>query len=234
MRVNRILLSTALVVVALVVQVSVLARLHLPGAVLTCCCSPSSAWRWCTAMSAAPSSASAPACSPTWAPPADHAAGRYALVLCVIGYCAGLIKPESGRLKSASGPMAVVVAAALGSTPALRRGGRPGRRHRRPPCRPAGAAVLGRPVRPAARPVRGARRDVAGPPRRQRPAHRDRARGQGRRHLLRLALLRHRAAHRQPARRPRRAEGEGPHPAPPRSAGSRGSSGCERRRVPPC
>ena len=33
MRVNRILLSVPLVVVALVIQVSVLARLHLPGAV---------------------------------------------------------------------------------------------------------------------------------------------------------------------------------------------------------
>ncbi len=50
------------------------------------------------------------------APPADHAAGRYALVLCVIGYLAGLAKPENGRLKSATGPMVVVVAAALGTT----------------------------------------------------------------------------------------------------------------------
>ena len=33
MRVNRILLSSALIVVAMVLQVSVLARLHLPGAV---------------------------------------------------------------------------------------------------------------------------------------------------------------------------------------------------------
>lgn len=33
MRLNRMLLSTTLVVVALVIQVSVLARLHLPGAV---------------------------------------------------------------------------------------------------------------------------------------------------------------------------------------------------------
>jgi hypothetical protein len=37
-------------------------------------------------------------------------------VLCVTGYFAGLIKPENGRLKSATGPMAVVVAAAIGST----------------------------------------------------------------------------------------------------------------------
>jgi rod shape-determining protein MreD len=50
------------------------------------------------------------------APPADHAAGRYALVLCLIGYFAGLVKPETGRLKSATGPMVVVLAAAIGST----------------------------------------------------------------------------------------------------------------------
>jgi rod shape-determining protein MreD len=50
------------------------------------------------------------------APPADHSAGRYALVLCVIGYLAGLAKPESGRLRSAVGPMLVVVTAAIGTT----------------------------------------------------------------------------------------------------------------------
>ena len=50
------------------------------------------------------------------APPADHAAGRYALVLCVIGYLAGMARPEKGQLKSAFAPMAFVVAAALGST----------------------------------------------------------------------------------------------------------------------
>lgn len=37
MRFNRMLLSVTLVVVALVIQVSVLARLHLPGAVPTSC-----------------------------------------------------------------------------------------------------------------------------------------------------------------------------------------------------
>ncbi|MGC5412084.1 rod shape-determining protein MreD, partial [Streptomyces sp. DT225] len=41
---------------------------------------------------------------------------RYALVLCVIGYLAGLARPENGQLKSAFLPMAVVVAAAIGST----------------------------------------------------------------------------------------------------------------------
>jgi rod shape-determining protein MreD len=51
-----------------------------------------------------------------FAPPADHAAGRYALVLCVIGYAAGLAKPEIGQVRSASLPLLVVGAAAIGST----------------------------------------------------------------------------------------------------------------------
>lgn len=37
-------------------------------------------------------------------------------MLCVIGYLAGLARPENGQLKSAFLPMAVVVAAAIGST----------------------------------------------------------------------------------------------------------------------
>ncbi|MFD9034852.1 rod shape-determining protein MreD [Streptomyces sp. NPDC059567] len=116
MKFNRILLSATLVVVALVVQVSVLSRLQLPGAVpdlvlLTVLG---------LALVYGPVSGSligfGAGLLSDLAPPADHAAGRYALVLCVIGYLAGLARPDNGKLKSASGPMAVVVAAALGST----------------------------------------------------------------------------------------------------------------------
>ncbi|MBT2439239.1 rod shape-determining protein MreD [Streptomyces sp. ISL-36] len=116
MKFNRILLSVTLVVVALVIQVSVLARLQLPGAVpdlvlLTVLG---------LALVYGPVSGSligfGAGLLADLAPPADHAAGRYALVLCVIGYLAGLARPENGRLKSASGPMAVVVAAAIGTT----------------------------------------------------------------------------------------------------------------------
>ncbi|MGV9244899.1 rod shape-determining protein MreD [Streptomyces sp. NPDC003710] len=116
MRLNRMLLSTALVVVALVIQVSVLARLHLPGAVPDLVL--------LTVVGLAMVYGHVGGCLIGFgagllsdlAPPADHAAGRYALVLCVIGYLAGLARPENGRLKSASGPMAVVAAAAVGST----------------------------------------------------------------------------------------------------------------------
>ncbi|MEU1042947.1 rod shape-determining protein MreD [Streptomyces sp. NPDC005551] len=116
MRFNRMLLSTTLVVVALVIQVSVLARLHLPGAV------PDLALLTVLALAMVYGHVGGALVGfgagllADLAPPADHAAGRYALVLCVIGYLAGLAKPENGRLKSATGPMAVVVAAAIGST----------------------------------------------------------------------------------------------------------------------
>jgi rod shape-determining protein MreD len=116
MRFNRMLLSTTLVVVALVLQVSVLARLHLPGAV------PDLMLLTVLALAMVYGHVSGALIGfgagllADLAPPADHAAGRYALVLCVIGYLAGLVKPDNGQLKSATGPMAVVVAAAIGST----------------------------------------------------------------------------------------------------------------------
>lgn len=116
MRVNRILLSVPLVVVALVIQVSVLARLHLPGAVPDLLLLTVLGLAMVYGHVAGALIGFGAGLLADLAPPADHAAGRYALVLCVIGYLAGLAKPENGRLKSATGPMAVVVAAALGAT----------------------------------------------------------------------------------------------------------------------
>ncbi len=116
MRANRIVLSAALVVVALVLQVSVLARLHLPGAVPDLLL--------LVVLGLALTYGHVGGCLVGFgaglladlAPPADHAAGRYALVLCVIGYLAGLAKPDSGQLRSAAMPMAVVAVAAVTST----------------------------------------------------------------------------------------------------------------------
>ncbi|MEV5446031.1 rod shape-determining protein MreD, partial [Streptomyces sp. NPDC052644] len=116
MRFNRFLLSGTLIVVALVVQVSVLARLHLPGAV------PDLVLLTVLGLSMVYGHVSGALIGFTaglladLAPPADHAAGRYALVLCVIGYIAGLTRPETGQPRSATGPMVMVVAAAIGST----------------------------------------------------------------------------------------------------------------------
>ena len=114
MRVNRILLSSALVVVALVIQVSVLARLHLPGAVPDLLLLTVLGLALVYGHVGGALVGFGAGLLADLAPPADHAAGRYALVLCVIGYLAGLVKPETGQLKSATGPM--VVAAAVGST----------------------------------------------------------------------------------------------------------------------
>ncbi|MBP2402856.1 rod shape-determining protein MreD [Streptomyces syringium] len=116
MRLNRILLSTVLVVVALVVQVSVFARLHLPGAV------PDLLLLVVIALALVYGHTSGALIGffagllADLAPPADHATGRYALVLCLVGYVVGLARPENGRMRSATVPMLVVVAAAVGST----------------------------------------------------------------------------------------------------------------------
>ena len=116
MRFNRLLLSATLVVVALVIQVSVLARLHLPGAVPDLVLLTVLGLAMVYGHVGGALIGFGAGLLADLVPPADHAAGRYALVLSVIGYLAGLSKPENGRLKSATGPMAVVVAAAIGTT----------------------------------------------------------------------------------------------------------------------
>ncbi|MEU9186060.1 rod shape-determining protein MreD [Streptomyces sp. NPDC048484] len=116
MRFNRMLLSAALVIVALVIQVSVLARLHLPGAVPDLLLLTVLGLALVYGHVGGALVGFGAGLLADLAPPADHAAGRYALVLCVIGYLVGLAKPDNGQLKSATGPMAVVVAAAVGST----------------------------------------------------------------------------------------------------------------------
>ncbi|MEU6484692.1 rod shape-determining protein MreD [Streptomyces sp. NPDC046887] len=116
MRVNRILLSAALLFVALVLQVSVLARLQLPGAV------PDLLLLTVVGLALVYGHVSgalvgfAAGLLADFAPPAEHAAGRYALVLCVVGYVVGLAKPTTGPLRSITIPMAMVALAAVGST----------------------------------------------------------------------------------------------------------------------
>ncbi|MEV6791380.1 rod shape-determining protein MreD [Streptomyces sp. NPDC051320] len=116
MRLNRMLLSATLVVVALVVQVSVLARLQLPGAVPDLLLLTVVALALVYGHLAGAFIGFGAGLLADLAPPADHAAGRYALVLCVVGYAVGLARPENGRIRSVVGPMIVVVAAAIGST----------------------------------------------------------------------------------------------------------------------
>ncbi|MFE0375966.1 rod shape-determining protein MreD [Streptomyces inhibens] len=116
MRINRILLSAPLVVVALVIQVSILARLQLPGAV------PDLLLLVVVGLALVYGHVGGSLVGffagllADLAPPSDHAIGRYALVLCVIGYVAGLTKPDSGQHRSATLPLMVVIGAAIGST----------------------------------------------------------------------------------------------------------------------
>ncbi|EST23000.1 rod shape-determining protein MreD [Streptomyces niveus] len=116
MRFNRTLLSVTLVVVALVVQVSVLARLQLPGAVPDLLLLVVVALALVYGHTSGALIGFGAGLLADLAPPADHAAGRYALVLCLIGYLAGLAKPDSGQLRTALGPMVVVVGAAVTTT----------------------------------------------------------------------------------------------------------------------
>ncbi|MYW03426.1 rod shape-determining protein MreD [Streptomyces sp. SID3343] len=115
MRISRVVYAALLIVIGLVVQVSVLARLGLPGAVPDLLLVIVVA----LAMTYGPTSGcvigfSAGLCADL-APPADHAAGRYAFVLCLAGYFAGLFASRSTR-RSILTPIMVVAVAAAATT----------------------------------------------------------------------------------------------------------------------
>ncbi|MFE7316835.1 rod shape-determining protein MreD [Streptomyces sp. NPDC057555] len=116
MRINRILLATPLVVVALIVQVGILARLHLPGAVPDLLMLVVVGLALVYGQVGGSLIGFGAGLLADLAPPADHAIGRYALVLCVIGYAAGLTKPDGGQHRSATLPLMVVLGSAIGST----------------------------------------------------------------------------------------------------------------------
>ncbi|MER7842736.1 rod shape-determining protein MreD [Kitasatospora sp. NPDC096077] len=116
MRLARIPVSAGLILLGLILQVSVFGRLQLPGATpdilllvvvgLAMVYGPSGG---CLVGFSAGLLADL-------APPSDHAIGRYALVLCLMGYAAGLLRPDHGRQRSVSSALLVVGAAAIAST----------------------------------------------------------------------------------------------------------------------
>ncbi|UED86392.1 rod shape-determining protein MreD [Streptomyces profundus] len=116
MRLYRTLLSVVLVFVALMTQVTMLARLGLPGAVPDLLLLTVLGLALVYGHTGGALVGFAAGLLADLAPPADHAVGRYALVLCVIGYAAGLTKPENGQHRSATVPMLVVAGGALTST----------------------------------------------------------------------------------------------------------------------
>lgn len=116
MRLSRTVLATLLTVVALILQVTVLARLQLPGAVPDLLLLTVLALALVYGHVGGALTGFFAGLLADLAPPADHAVGRYALVLCIIGYAAGLTKPETGQHRSATVPMLVVAGGALSST----------------------------------------------------------------------------------------------------------------------
>lgn len=116
MRLARIPVSAGLILLGLILQVSVFGRLQLPGATpdilllvvigLALVYGPSGG---CLVGFFAGLVADI-------APPSDHAIGRYALVLCLMGYAAGLLRPDHGRQRSVLSALMVVGAAAIAST----------------------------------------------------------------------------------------------------------------------
>ena len=109
----RAALAAALLVVAIAVQVTLLSRLPLPGA------TPDLVLLVVVAMalSGGPTvgllTGFGAGLALDLVPPADHEVGRWAFVLTVVGYLAGLAQAETRR--SAFVPLAVVAAAAAGS-----------------------------------------------------------------------------------------------------------------------
>ncbi|GAA3866448.1 rod shape-determining protein MreD [Streptomyces sedi] len=116
MRLYRTLLAAVLVFVALLAQVTILARLGLPGAVPDLLLLTVLGLALVYGHTGGALVGFAAGLLADLAPPADHAVGRYALVLCVIGYAAGLTRPENGQHRSATVPMLVVAGGALSST----------------------------------------------------------------------------------------------------------------------
>lgn len=109
----RVLLAAALVLAALAVQVTMLSRLPLPGAtpdlvllvVVALALAHGPAFGLATGFLAG--------LATDLVPPAEHEVGRWAFVLTVLGYLAGLARAESRR--SAVVPLVVVTGAAAGS-----------------------------------------------------------------------------------------------------------------------
>ncbi|MCX4749004.1 rod shape-determining protein MreD [Kitasatospora sp. NBC_01287] len=116
MAVKRVLLSALLILLALVVQVSVLGRLQLPGATPDLLLLVVVALGLVFGPAGGCLTGFAAGLLADLAPPSDHAIGRYALVLCLMGYAAGLLRAEPGRQRSVLAPLLVVAGAAVLST----------------------------------------------------------------------------------------------------------------------
>ncbi|MFE9423370.1 rod shape-determining protein MreD [Kitasatospora sp. NPDC006697] len=116
MAIKRVLLAAVLLLLALVVQVSVLGRLQLPGATPDLLLLVVVGLALVFGPTGGSLTGFAGGLLADLAPPSDHAIGRYALVLCLMGYAAGMFRAEPGRQRSVLVPLLVVAGSAVLST----------------------------------------------------------------------------------------------------------------------
>lgn len=109
----RAVVAVTLIAVALVLQVTLLSRLPLPGATPDLVLLVVVALALSHGPGFGVASGFVAGLGIDLVPPADHEVGRWALVLAVIGYLAGLAQSETRQ--SALAPIAVVALAAAGS-----------------------------------------------------------------------------------------------------------------------
>ena len=125
----RVVLAVVLLTVALAVQVTLMSRLPLPGA------TPDLLLLVVVALALAHGPGFGLVCgfaaglAADLVPPADHEVGRWALVLTLVGYLAGMARDQTRR--SAFVPLVVVAVAGGRLGPRVRRGGRPDGRSER-------------------------------------------------------------------------------------------------------
>lgn len=110
---SRVLVCGVLLLTALLVELAVLARLPLPGATPDLVLLVVVALALCWGPGTGATTGFAAGLALDVVPPADGAIGQWALVLCLVGYVAGLARtPAEG---TASVPLAVVAGAVVAS-----------------------------------------------------------------------------------------------------------------------
>ncbi|KWX02022.1 rod shape-determining protein MreD [Carbonactinospora thermoautotrophica] len=109
----RVVYVCGLVVAALTLQLTLLSRLGLPGATPDLLLVVVVALALVYGPRAGALVGFGAGLAADLVPPADHAIGRFAFVLCLIGYLAGAVRTEAAR--SAVGSMVVIGLAAVGA-----------------------------------------------------------------------------------------------------------------------
>jgi rod shape-determining protein MreD len=94
---GRVALSTVLLLLAIGVQFAALARLRLPGATPDLVLLVALALALAYGPAAGMAIGFGAGLALDLAPPADHPVGQWAMVLCLVGYLAGLVREDAGE-----------------------------------------------------------------------------------------------------------------------------------------